>query len=144
VLFRSDYFDLESFRVSTEHRSDALVMAEATVKIVIRGERVIRTGEGNGPVNALDHALRDALKRHYPQLDTLRLTNYNVRVLDATASTAAVVRVFIEMSDGPSTWGSIGVHENVIEATWEAMADGIVVGLLRAGAEPGGATGSRS
>ena len=138
-----DFFELESFRVSTEHRSDALVMAEATVKIVIRGERVIRTGEGNGPVNALDHALREALKDHYPQLDTLRLTNYNVRVLDATASTAAVVRVFIEMSDGPSTWGSIGVHENVIEATWEAMADGIVIGLLRAGAEPAGAAGSR-
>jgi 2-isopropylmalate synthase len=139
-----DYFELESFRVSTEHRSDALVMAEATVKIVIRGERVIRTGEGNGPVNALDHALRETLKNHYPQLDTLRLTNYNVRVLDATASTAAAVRVFIEMSDGPSTWGSIGVHENVIEATWEAMADGIVVGLLRAGAEPAGTAGSGS
>ena len=134
-----DYFELESFRVATEHRSDSLVLAEATVKLVIRGERVISVGEGNGPVNALDHAMRGALRKHFPQLDAVRLTNYNVRVLDATASTAAAVRVFIEMSDGVSAWGSIGVHENVIEASWEAMADGIVVGLLRAGVEPSGA-----
>lgn len=125
------YFELESFRVSTEHRSDGLVMAEATVKILVGGERVISTGEGNGPVNALDHAMREALRPHFPRLNLLRLTNYNVRVLDSTASTAAMVRVFIEMSDGVATWGSIGVHENVIEASWEALTDGIVLGLLR-------------
>ncbi len=133
--WRQGFFGLESFRVTTDHRSDGLVMAEATVKIVIDGTRVIRTGEGNGPVNALDHALREALADHYPELNSLRLTNYNVRVLDATASTAAAVRVFIELSDGVFGWGCIGVHENVIEASWEALSDGIIVGLLRADRE---------
>ena len=132
--WKHDYFELESFRVFTERRADAETLAEATVKLSIRGERIISTGEGNGPVNALDHALRDALRSHFPELSTLRLTNYRVRVLDATESTAATVRVFIEMSDGVSAWGSIGVHANVIEASWEALADGIVLGLLRAGA----------
>ena len=129
-----DYFELESFRVFTERRADAEILAEATVRLVIRGVRTITTGEGNGPVNALDHALRDALLVHFPELAALRLTNYRVRVLDATESTAATVRVFIEMSDGVTAWGTIGVHANVIEASWEALEDGIVLGLLRAGA----------
>ena len=129
-----DYFELESFRVFTERRADAEILAEATVRLVIRGVRTITTGEGNGPVNALDHALRDALLAHFPELAALRLTNYRVRVLDATESTAATVRVFIEMSDGVTAWGTIGVHANVIEASWEALEDGIVLGLLRAGA----------
>lgn len=129
-----DYFELESFRVFTERRPDAETLAEATVKLRIRGMRIITTGEGNGPVNALDHALREALSRHFPELEGLRLTNYRVRVLDATESTAATVRVFIETSDGVNAWGTIGVHANVIEASWEALEDGIVIGLLRAGA----------
>ena len=127
------YFDLESYRVSTERRGGE-VMAEATVKLSIRGERIIATGEGNGPVNALDHALRSALRSRFPELDGLRLTNYTVRVLDAAESTAASVRVFIETSNGAGVWGSIGVDTDVIAASWEALADGIVVGLLRAGA----------
>ena len=129
-----DYFELESFRVFTERRGGEATLAEATVKLTIRGERIITTGEGNGPVNALDHALRSALILHFPELAALRLTNYRVRVLDGAESTAATVRVFIEMSDGVSAWGSIGVHTNVIEASWEALEDGIVLGLLRAGA----------
>ena len=129
-----DFFELESYRVSTERRGGGEVMAEATVKLWIRGERIITTGEGNGPVNALDHALRGALRSRFPELDGLRLTNYRVRVLDATESTAAAVRVFIETSDGTSAWGSIGVDTDVIGASWEALTDGIVVGLLRAGA----------
>ena len=129
-----DYFELESFRVSTERRPDMQILAEATVKLSIRGKRIITTGEGNGPVNALDHALRESLSFHFPELESLRLTNYRVRVLDATESTAATVRVFIEMSDGINAWGTIGVHANVIEASWEALQDGIVLGLLRAGA----------
>ena len=130
----NDYFELESYRVSTERRSGGEVMAEATVKLSIRGERIITTGEGNGPVNALDHALRGALRSRFPELDGLRLTNYTVRVLNAAESTAAAVRVFIETSNGAGVWGSIGVDTDVIAASWEALADGIIVGLLRAGA----------
>lgn len=128
------YFELESYRVSTERRSGGEVMAEATVKLSIRGERIITTGEGNGPVNALDHALRGALRSRFPELDGLRLTNYTVRVLNAAESTAASVRVFIETSNGAGVWGSIGVDTDVIAASWEALADGIIVGLLRSGA----------
>ncbi len=129
-----DYFALESFRVFTERRASEEIVAEATVKMVVKGERVVTTGEGNGPVNALDAALRAALQVHYPQVADLRLTDYRVRVLDSTESTGATVRVFLETSDGVDAWGSIGVHPNVIEASWEALVDGIVVGLLRAGA----------
>ena len=128
-----DYFELESFRVFTERRANETTIAEATVKLVVNGVRIVTTGEGNGPVNALDAALRTALADHYPAVSNLRLTNYRVRVLDSAESTGATVRVFVEMSDGVDAWGSIGVHPNVIEASWEALADGIVLGLLRAG-----------
>ena len=128
-----EYFDLESFRVFTERRAEEVTVAEATVKLVVNGERMVTIGEGNGPVNALDEALRSALRVHYPEVDNLRLTNYRVRVLDSTESTGATVRVFLETSDGVDAWGSIGVHPNVIEASWEALTDGIVLGLFRAG-----------
>lgn len=132
-----DYFELESFRVFTERRTDSEILAEATVKLRVKGERIITTGEGNGPVNALDHAVKEALVPHYPELKHLKLTNYRVRVLNSTESTAATVRVFIETSDGVNAWGTIGVHTNVIEASWEALEDGIVLGLLRAGGGDG-------
>ena len=132
--WKQEYFELESFRVYTERRAEEVIVAEATVKLAVKGERMITTGEGNGPVNALDAALRNALQVHYPQVDDLRLTNYRVRVLDSTESTGATVRVFLETSDGVDAWGSIGVHPNVIEASWEALADGIVLGLFRANA----------
>lgn len=128
-----EYFTLESFRVYTERRKSEKIVAEATVKLIVDGERRITTGEGNGPVNALDAALRAALIEEYPEVESLRLTNYRVRVLDSTESTGATVRVFLETSDGVDAWGSIGVHPNVIEASWEALADGIVLGLFRAG-----------
>ena len=140
-----DYFLLESFRVFTERRADAEILAEATVKLRIGGRRIITTGEGNGPVNALDHALRAALLPHFPELSCLRLTNYRVRVLDAAESTAATVRVFIEMTDGVDAWGVIGVHANVIEASWEALEDGMILGLLRAEVRSGDrGTGDRN
>jgi len=129
-----EYFELESFRVFTEHRAEEVIVAEATVKLTVKGERRITTGEGNGPVNALDAALREALRDDYPEVASLRLTNYRVRVLDSAESAGATVRVFLETSNGVDAWGSIGVHPNVIEASWEALADGIVLGLLRAGA----------
>lgn len=125
------YFELESFRVQSERRSDESIVSEATVKIMAGGERRVSVGEGVGPVHALDMALRGALRNEFPGVADLRLTDYRVRVLDSTDGTSARVRVLIETSDHDSSWGTIGVHENVIEASWEALADGIVVGLLR-------------
>ena len=129
--WKQPYFELESFRVFTERRADEEIVAEATVKVVVNGSRIVTTGEGNGPVNALDQALRAALRQEYPAVAQLRLTDYRVRVLDSTEASAATTRVLLETSDGVSAWGSIGVHTNVIEASWEALVDGIVVGLLR-------------
>ncbi len=125
------YFTLESFRVQAERRADETIVSEATVKLVSGGERKVSVGEGVGPVHALDMALRGALRDHYPSVGELRLTDYRVRVLDSKDGTSARVRVLIETSDHESSWGTIGVHENVIEASWEALTDGMVVGLLR-------------
>lgn len=132
--WKQPFFELESFRVFTERRADEEIVAEATVKMVVNGARVVTTGEGNGPVNALDQALRSALRDEYPDVARLKLTDYRVRVLDSSESTGATTRVLLETSDGSAAWGSIGVHANVIEASWEALVDGIVVGLLRLGA----------
>ncbi len=125
------FFELESFRVFTERRADGEVVAEATIKVHVKGERVVSTAEGDGPVNALDLALRQALATTYPEVEHMRLTDYRVRVLDPEAGTAAVTRVLLEMSDGKEAWGTVGVDANIIEASWEAVADGVVVGLLR-------------
>jgi 2-isopropylmalate synthase len=127
------YFELESFRVDTI-RLAGVVSAEATVKVVVDGERRISVGEGVGPVHALDQALRGALADHHPAVADLRLVDYRVRVLDSSDGTSARVRVLLETADHDGSWSTIGVHENVIEASWEALADGIVIGLLRAGA----------
>jgi 2-isopropylmalate synthase len=123
------YFELESFRVQSERRNGEAA-AEATVKLVVGGQRKVSVGEGNGPVHALDTALRDALQSDFPEVADLRLTDYRVRVLDSMDGTSARVRVLIETSDHERSWGTIGVHENVIEASWEALTDGITVGLL--------------
>ena len=125
------YFTLESFRVQSERRADESIVAEATVRLEAGGERKVSVGEGVGPVHALDMALRDALLDSYPEVGELRLTDYRVRVLDSKDGTSARVRVLIETSDHESSWGTVGVHENVIEASWHALTDGIVVGLLR-------------
>ena len=129
--WKQEFFELESFRAFVERRSEDQVVAEATVKVKVDDQRIVMTGEGNGPVNALDEALRMALRDFYPEIDQLRLTDYRVRVLDSTDGTGARVRVLIETSDGDRSWSTIGVHDNVIEASWEALVDGIVVGLLR-------------
>ncbi len=129
--WEQEFFKLESFRAFVERRSEDQVVAEATVKVKVDDQRIVMTGEGNGPVNALDEALRMALRDFYPEIDQLRLTDYRVRVLDSADGTGARVRVLIETSDGDRSWSTIGVHDNVIEASWEALVDGIVVGLLR-------------
>lgn len=127
------FFELESYRVHIERRSGEAVRAEATVKVTVGDERHVTTGEGVGPVHALDDALRQALRLTYPQIDELRLSDYRVRVLDTSDGTGATVRVLIETSDATGAWGTIGVHENIIDASWEALTDGLVIGLLRNG-----------
>ncbi|MGB3098227.1 MAG: alpha-isopropylmalate synthase regulatory domain-containing protein, partial [Solirubrobacterales bacterium] len=118
-------FKLESFRVVTEKRADGRVETEATIKVWVGGHRYIRTAEGLGPVHALDLALRSAIVEHHPQLAEIALTNFKVRILDEHQGTEAVTRVLLDTSDGHDSWGSIGVSENVIEASWEALVDSL-------------------
>ena len=118
-------FTLESWRVIVEQRADGKVDTEATVKIWLDGERYVRTAEGNGPVNALDNALRSAIVEIHPHLRDIELVNYKVRILDAEHGTQAVTRVLIDASDGTDVWGTIGVGENVIAASWQALVDSL-------------------
>ena len=135
-----DYFTLESFSVNVSHRSGSgsrawndvavQVETEATVKVHVGGERVVATGEGNGPVNALDSALRKALGDRFPELERLHLTDFKVRVLETRQGTGAVTRVLIDTTNGERTWTTIGVSENIIEASWQALVDSLVFGIL--------------
>jgi 2-isopropylmalate synthase len=109
---------------------------EATVKVHAKGERIVATGEGNGPVNALDAALRLALEQLFPDLAQLELVDYKVRILENEHGTDAVVRVLVETSDGQTEWDTVGVHENIIEASWQALVDAVTYGLLRRGHDP--------
>jgi 2-isopropylmalate synthase len=131
---RLSYFDVESWRVITDSVGAGEALSEATVKLVAAGRRVVATGEGNGPVNALDHALRQALTTAYPEIDKLELIDFRVRILDAAHGTDAVTRVLIETSDGTTSWETVGVAPNIVEASWLALVDGITYGLLRQGA----------
>jgi 2-isopropylmalate synthase len=106
------------------------VETEATVKLHLDGERMVATGEGNGPVNALDAALRKALDDSFPQLERLHLTDFKVRVLETRQGTGAVTRVLIDTTNGEQTWTTIGVSENIIEASWQALVDSLVFGIL--------------
>ena len=138
------YFELESFSVDVGHRSGSgsrawnevavEVETEATVKVLVEGERVVAIGEGNGPVNALDAALRSALAGRHPELDRLHLTDFKVRVLETREGTAAITRVLIDTTNGERTWTTIGVSENIIEASWQALVDSLVYGLLHTSA----------
>ncbi len=128
--WKQSYFRLESYRVFVERR-DGEVVAEATVKVHVGDERVVATREGDGPVSALDRALRAALLPALPALERIRLTDFRVRDLDSSDGTSARVRVLCEHSDIDASWGTVGVHENIIDASWEAVVDGIVVGLIR-------------
>jgi 2-isopropylmalate synthase len=131
--WKQPFFSLESHRVITELREDGAFVTEATVKVIVDDDRVLATAEGNGPVNALDAALRKAIGPVYPELAHVHLTDFKVRVLDTSHGTAAVTRVLIDTTDGDRTWTTIGVSENVIEASWAALEDSIVFGLLHAG-----------
>ena len=122
-------FRLESWRAIVEKRADGRVETEATIKIWVGGERYVRTAEGNGPVHALDRALRSAIAEIYPHLEDIDLVNFKVRILDEAKGTGAVTRVLLDSSDGHEVWGSIGVSENVIEASWEALVDSLERGM---------------
>jgi 2-isopropylmalate synthase len=126
-------FVLESWRVIVQKRADERVETEATVKLWAPpgagGERYVRTAEGNGPVNALDAALRLALSEIYPELDRIELVNFKVRILDGNKGTDSVTRVLLDSSDGASEWGTVGVSPNVIEASWEALLDALECGM---------------
>ncbi|MEL7156058.1 MAG: citramalate synthase [Actinomycetota bacterium] len=141
--WRNEFFELESFRVMVEHRPGTQsglaqnplghfdgVETEATIKILIDGERIVATGEGNGPVNALDAAFRTAVGDRFPVLADVRLTDYKVRIIDSGSGTGAVTRVLIDASDGERHWTTIGVSENIIEASWQALSDSIVYALI--------------
>jgi 2-isopropylmalate synthase len=132
-------FRLESWRVLVEKRADGKVETEATIKIWLAGERYVRTAEGNGPVNALDNALRAAIGEIHPHVRDIELVNFKVRILDETKGTGAVTRVLIDASDGSDVWGTIGVSENVIAASWDALVDSLEYGM-QPGERP--ATGS--
>ena len=137
---RLRHFQAESWRVIVERRASGEVVSEATVKLRAKGERIVATGEGNGPVNALDNALRLALERLYPELARLELADYKVRILEGSHGTGAVTRVLIESGDGSDdttgTWSTVGVDENIIAASWHALAEAVTYALLRAGHQP--------
>jgi 2-isopropylmalate synthase len=123
-------FKLESWRVIVEKHADGRATTEATIKIWVGGDRYVRTAEGNGPVHALDKALRDAIGEIHPHLKDIDLVNFKVRILDETKGTGAVTRVLIDASDGKDVWGSIGVSENLIAASWDALVDSLERGML--------------
>ncbi|WP_224276567.1 citramalate synthase [Nocardioides lacusdianchii] len=128
---RPSYFDVESWRVITETRTDGEAISEATVKLRAEDVRYVVTGEGNGPVNALDAALREAIGQAFPEVAKFELIDYKVRILDQGHGTDAITRVLIETTDGESSWVTVGVGANVIEASWGALVDGLTFGLRR-------------
>jgi 2-isopropylmalate synthase len=130
------YFEIESWRTISETPTpNADAVSEATVKLHAGDARFVAIGEGNGPVNALDAALRAALVTVYPELESIELVDYKVRILDSARGTDAVTRVMIESTDGPAVWRTVGVGSNIIEASWEALTDALVYGLLHEGVE---------
>ena len=128
--WNQDFFSLESYRVIVSEADEVRHDTEAIVKLVVEGERLLRIGEGNGPVNALDAAVRAAIGSRYPQLAKIHLVDFKVRVLDTSKGTGAVTRVLIDSTNGEHTWSTIGVSENIIQASWQALEDSLVYGLL--------------
>ncbi|MEQ9122706.1 MAG: alpha-isopropylmalate synthase regulatory domain-containing protein, partial [Alphaproteobacteria bacterium] len=136
-----DYFAIETFRVLDEHRmeegSRRPVLSEATVKVSVGDVRALEVAEGNGPVNALDHALRKALAPFYPSLGEVRLTDYRVRILNSGDGTAAVTRVMLESADDQGRrWTTVGLSGDIISASYEALTDGLIYKLMADGVAP--------
>ncbi len=126
-----DFFELEGFRVVIEKQSKKKITSEAIIKVKVKGAKEHTAAEGDGPVNALDNALRKALKDFYPTLSKMHLSDFKVRVLDEKSGTAAKVRVLIQSQDESDSWSTIGVHENIIEASWQALVDSVEYKLLK-------------
>jgi 2-isopropylmalate synthase len=120
-----------SSRVVLDHRRDGEIVSEATVKVHVGGQRVIATAEGNGPVHALDAALRKALLPHLSWMDTVELADCKVRILTDHAGTDAVTRVLVESTDGQREWVTVGVHGNIVEASWLARCDALIHKAMR-------------
>jgi 2-isopropylmalate synthase len=127
-----DFFRVESMRVITDELPGGVFTTEATVKVWVGDSRRVYTAEGNGPVNAIDTALRAALGDAYPQLDRVHLTDYKVRILDSAGATGATTRVLLDATDGDRDWTTIGVSPNIIESSWRALEESLVYGLLHA------------
>ena len=128
--WQQDFFRVESMRVITDDLPGADFITEATVKVWIGDQRFVNTCEGNGPVNAIDMALRAALSARYPELSKVHLTDYKVRILDGATATGAITRVLIDATNGDRSWTTIGVSCNIIEASWRALEESLVFGLL--------------
>ncbi|HEY8343835.1 MAG TPA: citramalate synthase [Bacillota bacterium] len=125
-----EVFSLDGFRIIVEKRGNQPALTEATIKVTVNGEEELTAAEGDGPVNALDMAIRKALLRFYPEIKDFNLVDYKVRVLEENKGTAAAVRVLIDTSDGHKHWGTVGASENIIEASWQALVDSIEYGIL--------------
>ena len=125
-----DAFRVESMRVITDEHADGRFTTEATVKVWVGDDRFVHTAEGNGPVNAIDAALRAALLWRFPLLQRIHLTDYKVRILDGATATGAVTRVLIDATNGEKSWTTIGVSPNIIEASWQALEESLIYGLL--------------
>jgi len=135
MLKRQEYgykapFELIDFFVNVEHRDKRGIFAEATVKVRVQGEVLHTAAEGNGPVNALDLALRKALVGYYPQIEKFNLSDYKVRILDSDRGTEAITRVLIDTRNSTSRWSTVGAGTNIIEASWRALADSMEYGLM--------------
>jgi 2-isopropylmalate synthase len=130
---RPKYFDIEKWETTVDRNSDGTVTSKARVVVVAKGNRIESEGSGNGPVNAIDNALRSGLSNIFPELKDLELTDYKVRILEGRLGTGAITRVLVETSDGNGEWNTLGVHENVIAASAMALADALTYGLLRKG-----------
>ncbi|MFM8329418.1 MAG: alpha-isopropylmalate synthase regulatory domain-containing protein, partial [Actinomycetales bacterium] len=133
---RPKYFTIEKWETTVDQNADRSVTSRAQVVVIVRGKRIESSGTGNGPVNAIDNALRNGLESMFPELKGLELTDYKVRILEGRLGTGAVTRVLVETSDGVGEWNTVGVHENVIAASAMALEDALTYGLLRKGAKP--------
>jgi 2-isopropylmalate synthase len=133
---RPKYFTIEKWETTVDQNADRSVTSRAHVVVNVKGKRIESSGTGNGPVNAIDNALRNGLESMFPELKGLELTDYKVRILEGRLGTGAVTRVLVETSDGTGEWNTVGVHENVIAASAMALEDALTYGLLRKGAIP--------
>ncbi|NBO09903.1 MAG: citramalate synthase, partial [Actinobacteria bacterium] len=128
---RPRFFTVDSWSANVDRLENGDVISEATVHVTANGQKLVTTGSGNGPVNAIDNALRSGLEKIYPELADLELTDYKVRILEGRQGTGAITRVLVETSDGVTEWTTLGVHENVIAASAMALEDAVTFGLLR-------------